>query len=244
MLDLQNVMDPHTEGALDQVLFELREKARVQIVVATIATTEGVDVMRLATDQGHRWGLGDKNSDMGAFVLIAVADRKYAIAVGYGLEGVLTDQFAGSVGREHFRPRFREGDYSGGIFGGVMALVDRVAQDKGIQVAQATPRPPPRSGGKASPRAGAACILFGLIVGSILLSIIARAGGSAGRRSWRGGRHGSGLLWWLLADALLSGRRGGGGSGWGGGGWGGGGFGGGFGGGGGGFGGGGASGGW
>ncbi|MCA9243914.1 MAG: TPM domain-containing protein, partial [Phycisphaerales bacterium] len=224
MIDLRDVIDSQTEQTLDQALYDLREQTRVQIVVATIASTEGVDVMRFATDQGHRWGLGDKDTDLGALVVIAVDDRKYAIATGYGAEGILTDQYCGQIGRDYFRPRFREGDYSGGILGGVMAMIDRVAQERGVQVAVSTPRPRPRVQ-QQGPKQVVMGLFALMVFAAIVLSVIARVAGYSGRRSWRGGYRGGGLLWWLLADAMLSGRRRGGGwnnDSWGGGGWGGG----------------------
>ena len=83
-----------------------------------------------STDYANRlfkeWGVGQATLDNGVLVLIAIDDRDMAIEVGYGLEGVLPDGLAGQVIREDFTPRFKEGDYSGGIRNGVSHLVEIV----------------------------------------------------------------------------------------------------------------------
>ena len=72
------------------------------------------------------WGVGQAKEDNGVLVLVAPNDREMRIEVGYGLEGVLPDGLAGQVIRDDFTPRFREGDYSGGIRNGVLRLADIV----------------------------------------------------------------------------------------------------------------------
>src|SRR5262245_60846113 len=72
------------------------------------------------------WGVGQAKQDNGVLVLVAPNEREMRIEVGYGLEGVLPDGLAGQVIRDDFTPRFKEGDYSGGIRNGVSRLVEIV----------------------------------------------------------------------------------------------------------------------
>jgi uncharacterized protein len=228
--------------------------------VLIVPTTAPETVEQYALRVGEQWKIGRKKVDDGAILVVAKDDRALRIEVGYGLEGALNDATASRIIREVIVPRFREGDF----FGGISAGVDRM-----IRVIDGEPLPAPA---KAAPPADEGVLQFlpvllilALVAGAILRRLLGRFVGSLATGGVVGG-----LAWLLvgtLAIALLaaivafiftlmsgvggSGRRyygGFPGGGWGGGGWGGGGFGGGggggFSGGGGSFGGGGASGRW
>ena len=81
-------------------------------------------------DVSHRvattWQLGRKGTDNGALLLIAIKDRKIRIEVGYGLEGVLTDARSAQIIRNEIVPRFRAGDFPGGITAGVQAILKTI----------------------------------------------------------------------------------------------------------------------
>ncbi len=251
--DQAGVLDAATASRLNAMLAELEQKTTAQMIVLTVQTTSGVPIDDFALALAEKWQLGQKGKDNGVLIVVAVRDRKYWITVGYGLEPVLPDGFCGSVGRKHFVPNFRRGDYAGGIYAGTRTLVERVARSANVELASlagAAPQPRPardrpRDRSSGSPACGIAAFVLLIVILSLL--------GSAGRRrrayrTWGG----IDVPWWgwLLIFSQLSGRRrrggdwfsgGGGFGGFGGGGFGGGGFGGG---GGGGFGGGGAGGGW
>ncbi len=247
--DRAGVIKPDVERRLISVLADLERKTGAQMIVLTIKTTGGVPIKDYTLALGERWKLGHKKEENGALVVVAVKDRKYQIETGYGLEGVLPDSFCGSVGRKYFQPYFRQGDYSNGIYQGVLALVQKVANEANVSISGAAApiaqRSTGRSGSGRRPRAGllGSCGILPIIIMIVVFNILR---GRAGyRRRWGGSGGGSWLTLMLLGSMLGGGRRFGGGSSWGGG-FGGGGFGGGSfgGGGGGGFGGGGAGGSW
>lgn len=124
--DLAGVIDAATEEALDRQLDQLEQKTTSEIAVATIRSLDGMSSTDYANRLFKEWGVGQAKLDNGVLVLIAIDDRDMAIEVGYGLEGVLPDGLAGQVIREDFTPRFKEGDYSGGIRNGVSHLVEIV----------------------------------------------------------------------------------------------------------------------
>jgi uncharacterized membrane protein YgcG len=70
-------------------------------------------------DYGYRlfraWGLGDKQRNDGALLIIAPTEHKVRIEVGYGLEGILTDALSAIIIQREIVPRFKAGDYAGGI---------------------------------------------------------------------------------------------------------------------------------
>jgi len=66
--------------------------------------------------------------------VVSLKDRKYRIEVGYGLEGVIPDSLAGSIGRDYLVPFFRKGDYSNGIFAASTALANIIAEESGVKI--------------------------------------------------------------------------------------------------------------
>lgn len=250
--DRARVISQSFEQQLIAILAELERKTGVQMIVLTVNTTGGVPIGDYALRLSERWQLGQKGKDNGALIVVAVKDRKYRFEIGYGLEGILPDSYCGTIGRRYFQPHFRQGNYSEGIYGGVIVLVQRVAKAEDVSIAGAMAAPPPPAGrqygqrtARSDRRGYAFCSLLPLILVFIMLNVLFRRGRAY--RRWGYGHSGSWLTWLLLGSMLGGGRRhygggfGGGGFGGGFGGFGGGSFGGG---GGGSFGGGGASGGW
>ena len=250
--DLTGTLKPEQMASLEQMLQSFEARKGSQIAVLMLPTTAPETIEQYALRVAEQWKVGRKKIDDGAVLVVAKDDRAARIEVGYGLEGALNDATASRIGREVMAPRFREGDY----FGGIAAAVDRM-----IRVIDGEPLPEPRpapqvDGGTL--QALPVLLVLAFVVGSILRRTFGRFFGSIAT----GGAVGA--LAWLLVGTLVvaalagilaffftliggggAGRRyyGGPPGGWGGGGWGGGGGlgGGGFRGGGGSFGGGGAS---
>ena len=124
--DFANVIDPATEATIDRALDQLEQKTTSEIAVATVESLNGMSVEEYANRLFKEWGVGQAKQDNGVLVLVAPNEREIRIEVGYGLEGVLPDGLAGQVIRDDFTPRFKEGDYSGGIRNGVSRLVEIV----------------------------------------------------------------------------------------------------------------------
>ena len=255
VVDAANVIPPDQEAALTKRLDDLQKTTGNQLVVATVPDLEGYPI----EDYGNRlirsWGVGLKDANNGAILLVAPNDRKVRIEVGYGLEPVLTDAFSSVVINQDILPRFKAGDIPGGIVAGTNAVADQLALPDAEARAKVTAAAAEydkthrrsNSGGGGVP---IGLIFFGIVLAAIVIPMISRrAGGKnyvdGGSRS--GGSGALPIVLWSIADAMTRGGGSGGGGSWGGGsdsgggGWGGGGFGGG---GGGSGGGGGASGGW
>lgn len=236
--DYANVIDASTERSLNGILQELEQKTGVQYIILTVQTTGGVPIEQFSIELAEKWQLGQKGKDNGMLFTLAARDRKYRFEVGYGLEGYVTDQYCGRIGRDVLVPLVRQGNFSQGIYQASLQIVRAIASEAGITLSgmpKVAPVPVQQPRGR---RRGLPCC--GVLPLLILIILIF------------GGGRGGGMGMWLMLPFLFGGGRGfGGGFGrsgsFGGGSFGGGfgGFGGGFGGGGGGgFGGGGASGGW
>ena len=213
--DNGNLISQTVQLKLEQFLHDFEASDSTQITVLTISSLEGENLEEYSLRVLEQWGVGQKDKDNGALLIVAKDDRKIRIEVGYGLEGRLTDLLAGRIIDNEISPRFKQGDFDGGIVSGVIGMAEAVRGEyTGTGKTQTRKK-------KSSP--------FGLIFLLFFLGpFLARLGGRRSHRSRRSG-------------IFFGGPFIGGGGGFGGGGFGGGG---GFSGGGGGGGGGGASGGW
>jgi uncharacterized protein len=256
--DLTGTLAPEQRAALERRLAAFEQQKGSQIAVLIVPTTRPETIEQYSIRVAEQWKLGRKGVDDGALLLVAKGDRDLRIEVGYGLEGPLPDAIVRRIVSEAIVPRFREGDFYGGIDAGVSRM---------ISVIEGEPLPRPKRAAVSTQGVGIEAVLgtalfLVVAVGSFLRAVFGRlisgvaVGGIAGV-----------IVWLLFSSLVLAGLaavaafifvlvgnagpgwhsrrgRGGwpGGSGWGGGSWSGGG--GGWSGGGGGFGGGGASGRW
>jgi uncharacterized protein len=244
--DLTGTLTRDQQAQLESQLAGLERDKGAQIAVLLLPTTQPESIEQYGIRLAEAWKIGRKGADDGVIVIVAKNDRAVRIEVGYGLEGAIPDAVAKRIIEERITPRFREGDFFGGLQASTSAL-GKIISGEAL---------PARTEGGSNVSMGDDLQIFLLFA----LTIVARwartlfgllgalgAAGIAGGLAW--------LIFgsWLaaaiaaLAVFLMSfARAGGGGSGWhtGGGGFSGGGGGGGFSGGGGGFGGGGASGRW
>jgi uncharacterized protein len=254
--DQTGTLTDEQKSALEQTLRSFEERKGSQVAVLIVPSTAPETIEQYALRVAEQWKPGRKNVDDGALLVVAKDDRTLRIEVGYGLEGALTDAASKRIISEIIVPRFRQGDF----YGGITAGVDRI-----LRVIDGEPLPNPEERRPGGTRGIGAILpvlmILALVVGGVLHIVLGRFPGAL----VTGGA--VSVLAWMLAGAIsvaliagviaflfsllgggMGGRglRGGGlGGGFGGGGFGGGGFGGGgFSGGGGGFGGGGASGNW
>ncbi len=227
--DLTATLSSQQQATLEQTLSAFEARKGSQIAVLLVPTTQPETAEQYAVRVEETWKLGRKGIDDGVLLLVAKNDRKLRIEVGYGLEGVLNDATAKRIIEEEITPRFKQGDFYGGISAGVGRI---------IKVIDGEPLPPPKS--RQQPGGGLdfnSLLFIGFIlvfvVGSILRAIFGRFLGAGivaaitGFIAWTlGGALLIGIVVAIIAFifSLLGGTRGGG---WSSGGFGGGGFGGG-----------------
>src|SRR5690606_21850836 len=124
-------------------LAALDARKGAQLAVLIVPTTGDDTVETYARRVFDAWKLGREGVDDGILFLVAKDDRRLRIEVGYGLEGAVPDLLAGRIIREQVTPRFKQGDYSGGVVAGVDSLVALVE-------GEALP-PPAATAGAAEP---------------------------------------------------------------------------------------------
>jgi uncharacterized protein len=230
VVDLTGTLSGGAVNRIESELAQLEAQKGSQIAVLIVPTTQPEEIEQFATRVEDQWKLGRKGVDDCALLIVAKNDRRARIEVCYGLEGALPDALANRIVDETITPRFKQGDFDGGVEAGVKQM---------ISVVNGEPLPAPdrhwesRRGGlhEVLPL----LLLATFVAGGVLRSIFGRAlgsvltGGAVGAIAWLLTHFvpigvGAGLLAFLFA--LLSG----GAAGWtnGAGGWRGGGFGGGL----------------
>ncbi len=172
--DFAEVIEPEWEQRLTTLLTQLDQKTKAQIAVVTLRSLEGEPIEDFANKLFQVWGVGHKD-DRGALLLLVIQDRKSRLEVGYGLEPIVPDGFAGSVLRE-MRPALREKKYGQALYAGTLLLAQRVAQASGVAL-EGAGRPPAGSAtGPASIGVKVFSLLvflgfFGLVVFFIIMSV-------------------------------------------------------------------------
>jgi uncharacterized protein len=213
--DFAHALDARSARAIEAYCGNVERVTSAQFAVVVIDSLEGDPVEDVANRLYRQWGIGKKGKDEGLLFLLAIKDHKQRVEVGYGLESIVPDGYAGGVLRG-IRPILRQANYGGAVLAAMEQFGEHVAQAKGVAL-DAAPRL-----GRAPPRDNSIPPLF-LILGFIVLLVIVRLISGGG-----GGGGFSGFLTGMLLGNLLGGRRGGEGGGFGGGGFGGGDSGGGF----------------
>jgi len=134
VMDLAGIIDPAAEQGLNSYLRELDKKTSAQIIVLTIKSLDGESIEGFSIDMAEKWGIGQKGKDNGVLFTVSTGDKRYRIEVGYGLEGLLPDSFAGSIGRQYLVPYFKKGKYSQGITYATLAIIERIADDAKVEI--------------------------------------------------------------------------------------------------------------
>jgi uncharacterized protein len=140
--------------ALEDRLARFEQETGHQIAVLTIPSLKGDSLEDFSIRVADAWKIGQKGFDNGAILLIARDDRKLRIEVGYGLEGVMPDAIASRIIRDVITPRFRSGDFAGGIEAGVDSML------KVTRGEELPERSRPGAGSTASPASSFLTILM------------------------------------------------------------------------------------
>ncbi len=102
---------------------QLEQTANVQLAVLVVPQLQGTTVEDFAQQVYDKWKIGDKKSERGLLLLVSTGERKLRLHVGYGLEGQFPDGKVGALLDEHVVPSFRANDLTGGVIGGVTAVM-------------------------------------------------------------------------------------------------------------------------
>jgi uncharacterized protein len=174
--DLTGTLSAQQRSALEERLAAFEARKGSQIAVLVVPTTEPETIEQYGIRVAEQWKIGRKGVDDGAILVVAMKDRALRIEVGYGLEGTLPDAVAKRIIEEHVVPRFKQGDYFGGIDAGVSRM---------MAVVDGEPLPPPQRGAQRPGASGGGlegflmvAFLLIFVVGGMIRAIFGRAAGS------------------------------------------------------------------
>lgn len=175
------------EGKLQR--FEVAKGSQLAVLIIPSTGEESIEQYSLRVVE--QWRLGRKKIDDGALLIVAKNDRTLRIEVGYGLEGALNDATAKRIISEIIVPRFRQGDFYGGIEAGV---------DQMIAIINGEPLPPPKTGANGTQDELSKSIpliaMLVFVVGGVLRKLLGRLPAASVTGA------GVALLTWLLIDAI------------------------------------------
>jgi len=123
VVDEASLLSAAARQRIDGELAALERESGDQVAVLIVQSLGGEPLEEYSIKVAQTWKLGQKGKDNGILLLIARDDRKLRIEVGYGLEGTLTDLLSNEIIDQVVRPRFRQGDFDGGVEQGVDAIV-------------------------------------------------------------------------------------------------------------------------
>jgi uncharacterized protein len=184
-------------ASLTQTLRDLETKKGSQIAVLIVPTTDGEAIEQYALRVAEAWKIGRKKIDDGALLVIAKNDRRLRIEVGYGLEGALTDATTKRIIDEDITPKFKAGDFGGGVVAGVDKMVRIVDGEKLPE-----PEPPHWQDSRSfdpSDLFNPFLIIPAIFFGGLLRSLMGRLLGSA-----TAGALTALIAWFMVGSALAA----------------------------------------
>ena len=127
--DYAQVLSRDTRNRINRQSSDLNAKTKAQIAVVTIPSLEGEPIEEYSLALFRKWGIGDRKLNNGVLILVAVAEKKSRIEVGYGLEGALPDAKTGRIQDEAMRPGIEAEDYNAALLNGYKAVWQEVAKE-------------------------------------------------------------------------------------------------------------------
>lgn len=191
VVDQAVLLSNNTERELSKLSAAHEKATGNQVVVATVADLQGYSVEEFGYQLGRHWGIGQKDKNNGVLLLVAKAERKVRIEVGYGLEGSLTDAVASNIIHQVITPAYKRAQFDKGTINGTRSIIEALG-------GKYQPANRKRSKDSSSP-------IWNIVLFLLFFVFIP---GLFGRRSF---------LWALLLGSGMSGRSGRGGFGGGGG---------------------------
>jgi uncharacterized protein len=193
-------LDETTRAKLEAFIDQVKRKTGAEFAVLVMPSTAPVSPSEYKVSVFKSWGLGRKGEDNGLLMLVAIEEREVRFETGYGLEGTLPDGLQSRIFRREMAPRFRDGDFAGGITAGVLACAARIAAEKGVTLEWNGEEL--RYGRGRDKGALPIAVIAILFLAMVILRIVGLGG--RGRRRWGGG-------WYIGPGGFGGGGFGGGG---------------------------------
>jgi len=173
--DLTGTISRDQAVSIDAALAQFERERGSQIAILLVPTTQPETIEAYSIRVAEAWRLGRKGIDDGILILVAKNDRKLRIEVGRGLEGVVPDAVAKRIVAEVIGPRFKEGDFHGGLQAGITRL-------QAVVGGESLPPPAAKAQARTSRHLDGgylAGIFIAVLIGGMLSALIGRLGASS-----------------------------------------------------------------
>ena len=124
VVDQAGILEPGQETRLSDRLADLESRTTDQLVVVTVDSLQGLGIGDFSQQLGRHWGIGQAERSNGVLLVVAPRERQVWIAVGYGLEPILTNARSSAIIERELLPAFRQSRWNDGISAGVDAIAE------------------------------------------------------------------------------------------------------------------------
>jgi uncharacterized protein len=186
VVDEANIISTSARAALTSKLEALEAKTTDQVVVVTLKSLQGTSIEDFGVQLGRRWQIGQRGKNNGVLLIVAPSERRVRIEIGRGLEGTLTDAISRLIIETSITPRFRAGDFAGGISRGVDDIIQVLTGDAEEWKQRAARQPRTNDGWQVGLGFFVMLLAFGLVM------LLVRR--DLARLAQKPGRHGS-IAW-------------------------------------------------
>ncbi|CAG9172649.1 hypothetical protein LMG23994_02458 [Cupriavidus pinatubonensis] len=190
--DLTGTLTTEQKQAIEEKLQAFEAEKGSQVAVLMVPTTQPEAIEQYSIRVVEKWKLGRKGANDGALLIIAKDDRTMRIEVGYGLEGVLTDAMSKRIISDDIVPRFRQGDFYGGVTIGIERIMSVINGEE-------LPPPKRQRGGDPVRQFMPLILVLTVVLGGFLRSFLGRGPGAMAA----GGI--VGVIGWLISGAIAVG---------------------------------------
>lgn len=169
--DFAGIVDAASADSIEALGAELEQRTGAELAVVTLADLGGETIEPVAVDLFQQWGIGKKGKDDGVLILLALAERRVRIEVGYGVEGILPDGRCGAIIRRVMGPDLHVDRFGPGLLRGAEAVAGVIAADRGVTLSRGSA---PNVDAEAHPlRAGMLLVL--IVVAVVLVFLVANS---------------------------------------------------------------------
>jgi uncharacterized protein len=165
IVDAAHLISPDLAASLSQEMAAHERRTGNQVAILTLPSLQGEPLEEFSHRVATTWKLGQKGTDNGVLLLVAVQDRRIRIEAGYGLEGVLTDAVTSRIIRNEMVPRFRAGEPAQGIAAGLRAILGTI---EGTYTVPANTSRPVQRESQGRGNVFLVAVLVGAVIGTVL----------------------------------------------------------------------------
>lgn len=169
--DMAGVLSPQALERADSILADIRSRTSAEVVMVIVDNLSGQDIDDWATELFTLWGIGKKDRDNGVLLVTSVGDRENVIRTGYGAEPVLPDLVCWNIIQKKMNPRFRDGDFDGGVIDALDAVRASMTSEEARN--ELASQQPDGAGSDDSAELFAGYITLGVISSLALLLLVA-----------------------------------------------------------------------